>query len=117
MAEWHTVGPLDMLADGQMQRVDVDGKVVLLARVQGTIYATQARCPHLRALLTRGTLEGAVVTCPAHGSRFDVTTGACIAWVEGLPGLARKAAQAVSKPEDLATYPTREQDGQIWVKL
>ncbi len=104
-----------MLAEGAMQRVDLDTEAILLARVGGVYYATQERCPHLRVHLAGGKLNGKVVTCPGHGSQFDVTTGDCVAWVEGLPALMRQAAQAMAKPRDLTTYPTRLQDGQVWV--
>lgn len=117
MAQWHSIGHEDMLVVGAMKRVDVAGEVLLVARVEDGFFATQGRCPHLRALLTRGRLEGEVVTCPAHGSRFDVRTGKCLDWVEGLPGVVRRAAQALSKPRDLVTFPVRVQDGQVWVKV
>ena len=46
MAQWQAVGPEDMLAEGAMQRVDLDTEAILLARVGGVYYATQERCPH-----------------------------------------------------------------------
>ena len=38
-------------------------------------HACADRCPHAGATLSEGELEGPVVTCPRHGSQFDVTTG------------------------------------------
>ena len=32
-------------------------------------------CTHERGDLSQGTLEGNVVTCPRHKSKFDITTG------------------------------------------
>ncbi len=115
MAQWQALGPEDMLSEGAMQRIDLDATAILLCKVRGVYYATQEHCPHLRVHLANGKLNGQVVTCPGHGSQFDVTTGACVAWVEGLPGIVRQAALAVAKPRDLTTYPTRLQDGQVWV--
>jgi nitrite reductase/ring-hydroxylating ferredoxin subunit len=117
MAEWRSVGRDDLLADGAMQPVNVGEHVLLLARVGGVYYATQGRCPHLRGNLSRGKLEDKIVTCPLHGSRFNVTTGECIAWVEGLPGLIRGAATALAGPKNLDTYSTKVQDGQVWVLI
>jgi len=115
MAEWKPVGPETLLADGQMAEVQVGEERVLLARVDGKYYAAQALCPHLNGRLSRGTLNGTVVTCPVHGSQFDLQDGHCVAWVAGLTGLVRKAAQAVKKPRGLQIHATRLTDGQVWV--
>jgi 3-phenylpropionate/trans-cinnamate dioxygenase ferredoxin subunit len=117
MADWHAIGPEDMLAVGEMTEAEVGDQELLIARLEDGYHATQERCPHMRGHLARGTLDGSVVTCPRHGSRFDVTTGECVDWVEGLPGVVRTVAQAVSNPKDLATYPTRVTDGQVWVEV
>ena len=115
MAHWQAVGLEHMLDEGAMQRLDLEGVSVLLARVGGVYYATQELCPHARSHLSTGRLAGPIVTCAAHGSQFDVTTGACVAWVADLPGIVRRAAQALAKSRDLITYPTRVLDGQVWV--
>jgi nitrite reductase/ring-hydroxylating ferredoxin subunit len=117
MSDWQSVGSEGMLAEGAMQALNVGGQEVLLARVGGAYYATQERCPHLRGHLARGTLNGRVVTCPVHGSQFDVTTGAVIAWVAAMPGLVRSAMQAAAKPKDLAIFPTKVEAGQVWVQV
>lgn len=115
MATWHPLGPADMLSDGEMKEVKVGDLPVLLARVDGAYYAVQGLCLHLKAHLARGTLSQFEVTCPAHGSRFDIRDGHNIAWVADLPGIAQKAARVFAKPKGLQTYPTRVQDGQVWV--
>ena len=38
-------------------------------------YAIADRCPHAGARLSDGELVGSVLTCPEHGSQFDVQTG------------------------------------------
>lgn len=60
---------------GAMKAVAVQGKEVLLANVDGKFYAIGGKCTHAGGDLSKGKLEGKVVTCPRHGSRFDVTTG------------------------------------------
>lgn len=44
-------------------------------RVQGALCAIEDRCPHAGAALSSGPLDGQILTCPGHGSQFDVTTG------------------------------------------
>jgi 3-phenylpropionate/trans-cinnamate dioxygenase ferredoxin subunit len=117
MANWIKVGAVDMFSDGATQEVQVGDQTVLLARLGETYYATQARCPHLRAHLAKGKLDGTVVTCPAHGSTFDVTTGRNLAWVESLPRLIKGVARAVVKPKDLNTFPVKVEEGQVWISL
>jgi nitrite reductase/ring-hydroxylating ferredoxin subunit len=63
-------------------------------------FACADRCPHAGATLSEGELERGVVTCPRHGSQFDVTTG------ERLRGPA---------DTDIATYPTVEDGGQLYL--
>ena len=117
MANWIKVGAADAFPDGAMQEVRVGDRTLLLARVGATYYATQARCPHLRAHLAKGKLDGKVVRCPAHGSTFDVTTGRNLAWVDGLRGLTKSVAKAVAKPKDLAVFAVKVEDGQVWINL
>src|SRR5450759_2712750 len=63
------------LDDGQMTTVLVGGKKVLLARVDGSFYATAARCPHWGGPLPEGTLHGPRLLCPLHKATFDVRSG------------------------------------------
>ena len=58
------------------------------------------RCPHAGATLSEGELEQGVITCPRHGSQFDVSTG------QRLRGPA---------DTDIATYPTLEDGGQLYL--
>ena len=59
------------------------GSTVLLGDVavfnfDGAFYATQARCTHRQGPLYEGALQGPVLTCPWHGARFDIRTGAVL---------------------------------------
>ncbi|HEU4390126.1 MAG TPA: Rieske 2Fe-2S domain-containing protein [Blastocatellia bacterium] len=46
--------------------------------VDGTFCATQSKCTHTQGPLSEGKLEGSTVTCPVHGSQFNVCTGAVL---------------------------------------
>ena len=60
---------------GKMKAVKIGDKDILVANVGGVFYAIADHCTHEGGRLSMGTLEGGVVTCPLHGSRFDVRTG------------------------------------------
>ncbi|HTT09837.1 MAG TPA: Rieske 2Fe-2S domain-containing protein [Burkholderiaceae bacterium] len=53
----------------------IDGNVIALFNVGGTVYALDDSCPHAGSSLAAGVLDGPLVTCRAHGLRFDVRTG------------------------------------------
>lgn len=69
------VGKVADLAPGKMMQVVVGDRRILLANVDGRYYATDDTCTHEEASLSAGSLRGALVKCPLHGSRFDVRTG------------------------------------------
>jgi nitrite reductase/ring-hydroxylating ferredoxin subunit len=66
---------VDQVAPGQTTLVRVDGQAVAVYNVGGTFFATQSECTHAGGPLEEGDLAGCIITCPLHGSRFDVTSG------------------------------------------
>jgi nitrite reductase/ring-hydroxylating ferredoxin subunit len=60
---------------GQMKVVKLAEKEILIANVNNVYYAIGNSCTHMRGELSKGTLEGNIVTCPKHKAKFDVTTG------------------------------------------
>jgi nitrite reductase/ring-hydroxylating ferredoxin subunit len=78
MAEFVTVAKASDLADGELRRFEVGGTPVAVADVGGTLYAFGNTCTHQGCSLAQGELDGTTVTCPCHGSRFDVTSGAVV---------------------------------------
>lgn len=69
---------VSQLSPGNMRVASAGGRRVLVANVEGTYYAIANRCPHRGASLSRGKLENGIVTCPRHGSRFDMKTGKAV---------------------------------------
>lgn len=63
------------LAPGTATYADVDGVDVALVNVDGTIYAINDICSHAEVSLSEGEVEGCLIECWLHGSRFDVRTG------------------------------------------
>ena len=118
--------------EGRMKHLEVDGKELLIAKVEGEVYALCDRCSHMNAPLSMGTLNGKVVTCAMHGARFDVTTGKKVAelmaldpsmFPEPLPESLQKmfahSAQIQSKIKtyDQPTHEIKAQDDKIKVRI
>jgi nitrite reductase/ring-hydroxylating ferredoxin subunit len=73
------VATLSELPPGTGRQVQVEGRPVAIFNVGGTVYAIDGACSHRGGPLGDGELTGSVVTCPWHGARFDVRTGAVLA--------------------------------------
>jgi len=81
MPKFMKVATTDELEDQQAKLVEVEGQKIALFRVGEAFHALSDTCTHRGGPLSEGTVEGAEVTCPWHGARFDIKTGA----VMGLP--------------------------------
>lgn len=99
--DYETVMPVADVQAGKLYRVMVAGVPVVLLRQGENFYAVAATCPHAGGPLDEGTLNGDVVTCPWHGSRFRMRDG------HVLTGPA-----VVNAPR----YDVRVEDGQIALK-
>jgi len=78
MMDFMTVAKTSDLEKGELRRFDVAGTPVAVADVRGSLYAFGNTCTHQGCSLAEGQLDGTTVTCPCHGSRFDVTSGAVL---------------------------------------
>jgi 3-phenylpropionate/trans-cinnamate dioxygenase ferredoxin subunit len=101
---------------GGMIAVNLEGTVILLANDGGNIYAINNKCPHLGGNLSKGTLNGTIVTCPVHGSQFDVTTGKNVRWLKGT-GITTSLGKLLKAPADVMTYKVKIDGHQILVEV
>ncbi len=60
---------------GSKLKVTLRGLTILIVNHDGSYYAADNKCPHMGGSLYDGKLDGTVVTCPRHGSVFDLATG------------------------------------------
>lgn len=110
------VGKVGELEDRAMKAVSAPEGEFLVARVGNNYYAADNRCPHMKGRLAQGTLEGTVVTCPLHGSQFDLKDGKTVRWLRGKGVLAR-VGRAIKSARDLKTYPVQIEDDQLLIEL
>jgi nitrite reductase/ring-hydroxylating ferredoxin subunit len=74
--EYVEIAKTNEIANRQMKHVEVKGKEIVIANIDGKFYALNDRCGHMNALLSMGNIANDnIVTCPFHGARFDITTG------------------------------------------
>ena len=55
-----------------MKHVEINGKEIVIANLDGKFYAFADRCGHMNARLSRGNINQNVVTCPFHAAKFDI---------------------------------------------
>jgi nitrite reductase (NADH) small subunit len=91
----------DELAEGKGRVVDAGARRVAVFRCDGVVLAVDGVCPHRGGPLAEGAVAGGVVTCPWHGWRIDLRTGATVA----------PAGKSVAR------FPAREDGGEIFVEV
>lgn len=89
------------LTDNRPHRVRAGDVEVVLVRADGRIHALENACPHLGGPLSQGWLRDGSITCPWHGSEFELRSG------ESLNGPAVAPAPC---------FQTRVRDGWIEVR-
>jgi 3-phenylpropionate/trans-cinnamate dioxygenase ferredoxin subunit len=95
--------PADVLRDGELIPVELDGRPVVLVRHAGEFFAVQNNCSHKDFPLSEAGFDpdDEVLVCAWHGGCFDVRTGAAVV----LPAV-----------EPVETFPVRvSPDG--WVEI
>jgi len=77
--DWTPAVGLAELPEGKPIRVTADGSEILLYRTGDRILAVSNRCTHQGTPLHRGVVRESgsllTVTCPLHGSTFQLTDG------------------------------------------
>ncbi|MFA5308122.1 MAG: non-heme iron oxygenase ferredoxin subunit [Dehalococcoidales bacterium] len=116
MGKFVKVGVAGDFKDGTMKKVTVEGQDILVARAGGSYYAVTNRCSHMNGDLSKGTLEGTTVTCPLHGSQFDIRTGQNLRWLKG-SGFAASIGKALKSPRGIAAYKVKVEGDAISVEV
>ena len=55
----------------------LNGKALLLVNIKGEFFACDNECPHQGSPMTGGIVREGAISCPRHGYRFNLRTGAC----------------------------------------
>jgi len=100
--EFIPAAALDEVGNGERILLEIDGHPIALFNIAGGLFAIADICSHDGAPVADGDLEGYLVSCPRHGSHFDVRTGKVLT----LPAVV-----------DIPAYPVRVEDGEILIGL
>jgi len=85
------VGSAKDVNNNEMRVFDVAGTKVNVTSASGHLYAFDDTCTHRGCSLAEGKLDGTTVTCPCHGSQFDVTSGTVLHGPAHQPVRSRQA--------------------------
>jgi len=97
------VGKTTDIPPGEMIKVSIDGRDILVANIDNNYCATDDSCTHSGSSLSEGKLDGCVITCGWHKAEFDCKTG--------------KLVKFPAKIRDLASYNVTVELENIFVEM
>lgn len=97
---WVRIASVEEIPLHSMKQFVLDEDEIAVYHIDEGFYATSDICTHASQRLTEGTLSGAIVACPKHGGKFNVTTGQATAFPCVIP---------------LATYEVALRNDEVWV--
>jgi len=101
MSDWITIAAQAEFPPDTCRTLDIEGVPVAVFNIDCNYYVIENLCTHEAETLSDGETEGLEITCPRHGARFSLVTGA-----------------AMSPPayEPVATFPVRIEAGMVQVR-
>lgn len=99
-SNWIAVASDNELAPGQMKRIQLAGKRLLICNADGELHVVDEMCSHEDYSLFLGCIQDGRIKCSLHGSYFDLKTG---------------NPETAPADEPICTYPVKVEGGQVWV--
>jgi nitrite reductase/ring-hydroxylating ferredoxin subunit len=90
------------VADGTALKVETEGLILAVFNVEGEYYVLDDTCTHGPGSLSEGYIEGDVVECNFHNGQFNIRTGEVVLPPCMIP---------------MKTYPTRVEDGKVYIEV
>jgi len=115
MSQFVEVGKTSEWKETGIKVVFVKNQEIVLTRSEGKYFAFQRYCPHMKGDLSQGGLKGTVITCPLHGSQFDISNGEVVRWLTG--GLVSKISKVFRSSRNLKIYPVKVEDDRVLVDI
>lgn len=103
------IGKINEFEIGKPRILRAGGVAIIVNRAENGFCAVANHCPHLGLPIANGKVEGNVITCPFHGSKFDMCTGENLDWVTSfagakLPNWSRRLMTMGKKPTPIETF-------------
>jgi nitrite reductase/ring-hydroxylating ferredoxin subunit len=110
------------VSENQVLKVSAEGKSVLVSKKGDGYCAIANKCPHLGLPLAKGKVANGQITCPFHGSTFDLCTGKNVNWVNSVVGIpapawAQKAIAMGKAPADTASFTVGQEGSELFIEI
>ncbi len=101
-------------------KTSANGQSIIVAKVGDKHCAIANKCPHFGLPMAKGKFENGVITCPFHGSKFEICTGKNVEWVESfvglpLPNIAKKMIAMGKAPTDVASFTVTQEGNDLFI--
>jgi len=100
-SSWIFVIEEQRVQDENLIPVYPKGRLVLLVKQSGQMYAISGTCAHMGCSMLEGSLNGHTLQCPCHDWTYDIRTGEFL------------DAREIRLP----VYPWRVEDGRIYINI
>jgi 3-phenylpropionate/trans-cinnamate dioxygenase ferredoxin component len=104
------------IKEGAMKEYKVGDQEIFIARIKDKFYAANNICPHMGGKLGQGTLDGTIITCPRHASKFDLMDGSVVRWTDWT-GVKASVSRLFRAPRPITTYRVNVEGDNISVEL
>ncbi|KPQ37642.1 MAG: ring-hydroxylating diogenase 2Fe-2S ferredoxin subunit [Phormidesmis priestleyi Ana] len=110
------------ISTDKVLKATANGKAVLVAKVGDSYCAIDNKCPHLGLPMAKGKFENGIITCPFHGSKFEICTGKNVEWVDSfagipLPGVAKKMMAMGKSPTDAPSFAVTQEGNDLFIEV
>jgi nitrite reductase/ring-hydroxylating ferredoxin subunit len=75
MPEFERFADVSEIGPGKIKIAKIGETEVWVANIEGAFFAHPNKCTHAGGPVGRGRVNGTVIQCPLHGSRFDIRSG------------------------------------------
>ena len=108
------------ISPNKVLKTSANGQSIIVAKVGDKHCAIANKCPHFGLPMAKGKFENGVITCPFHGSKFEICTGKNVEWVESfvglpLPNIAKKMIAMGKAPTDVASFTVTQEGNDLFI--